>query len=124
MTDQQPVEGASVGSTLRELRRERGWTLRRLRQETGISIPYLSMIERDDVSRPSREKLEVIAEALGADPSEVLREHDKADLVNRLGFDPVLAEFVLRLREATPEERDQLSSSRSCCPRSRASHES
>ena len=99
----------SVGAMLRELRvEEKRWRLRELSAVTGISVPYLNQIERDEVAKPSREKLATIAAALGADPHHVVREQEKIDLVREFGIEPQVAELMLRLREAAPDERDEL----------------
>ncbi len=101
--------GESVGATFRKLRLDhKGWRLHDLRDVTGISVPYLNQIERDEVAKPSREKLAKIASALGADPEEVIRRQDKAELVKEFGIEPQVAEVVLRLREANPSERKEL----------------
>jgi transcriptional regulator with XRE-family HTH domain len=57
-------ENRPVGGRVRELRRARGLTLQQLATETGISVGYLSEIERD-LSRLPIGVLTRIADALG-----------------------------------------------------------
>jgi transcriptional regulator with XRE-family HTH domain len=54
-----------LGTKINELRRERGLTLEQLAQATESSKSYMWEIENKDVARPSAEKLEKIADALG-----------------------------------------------------------
>ncbi|MGX5713900.1 helix-turn-helix domain-containing protein [Sphingopyxis terrae subsp. ummariensis] len=54
-----------LGTKIKELRRERGLTLEQLAQATESSKSYMWEIESKDVARPSAEKLEKIAGALG-----------------------------------------------------------
>ncbi len=102
------TEAKSVGAILRSLRELRGWKLRELKERTGISVPYLNQIERDEVLNPAPQKLERIAEVLGADLDEIYWERDKAELVRRFDLDPDVAELVLRLRAADAGPRTEL----------------
>jgi len=58
------LQSIDVGSRLRELRQERGFSLRTLARASGLSTNALSMIERSRTS-PSVSTLYKIAEALG-----------------------------------------------------------
>lgn len=65
------------GKTIRQLREERlkqdrNFTLRRFAKMIGMSPTYLSKIERDEFPPPAEDKIVCIAEALGADPDELL----------------------------------------------------
>ena len=57
-----------LGLKIRELRRARGLTLDDLAQATDSSKSYMWEIENKDVARPSGEKLNKIAAALGVTP--------------------------------------------------------
>ena len=54
-----------LGIKINELRRARELTLDQLAQATGSSKSYMWEIENKEVARPSAEKLDKIAEALG-----------------------------------------------------------
>ena len=54
-----------LGMKINELRRAKGLTLDQLAQHTESSKSYMWEIENKDVARPSAEKLDRIAEALG-----------------------------------------------------------
>ena len=56
----------SAGAEIRELRKVRGLTLRALSDATGISLSYLSAVERD-LGNPSFEVFKSIANALAVD---------------------------------------------------------
>ncbi len=62
----------NLGRRLRELRLERGLTLRATAEAAGMSLPYLSEIERGR-KLPSLDVLERLAEALGLGVINVLR---------------------------------------------------
>lgn len=53
-----------IGTRMRELRKARGLTLKQLAAESGLSIGYLSQLERQDAD-PSIRALNVIGKALG-----------------------------------------------------------
>ncbi len=61
-----------LGSKIRDLRRGRNLTLDDLAQATGSSKSYMWEIENKDVARPSGEKLNKIAAALGVTPEYLL----------------------------------------------------
>lgn len=56
---------SQLGIKINELRRAKGLTLEQLAQATGSSKSYMWEIENKEVARPSAEKLDRIAEALG-----------------------------------------------------------
>lgn len=58
-----------LGIKINELRRARGLTLEQLAQATDSSKSYMWEIENKEVARPSAEKLDKIAEALGVTAS-------------------------------------------------------
>ncbi|MFM2182426.1 MAG: hypothetical protein RJB61_720 [Actinomycetota bacterium] len=62
--DLSDVDGAQIGGRIRELRKAQGRTLSDVASEVGISVSYLSQIERD-VSRLPIGVLKRIADSLG-----------------------------------------------------------
>ncbi|WP_457636873.1 helix-turn-helix domain-containing protein [Oceanithermus sp.] len=52
----------TLAERFRELRKERGWRLKDVAEITGLSIPYLSDLERDRTN-PSLETLQTLARA-------------------------------------------------------------
>jgi transcriptional regulator with XRE-family HTH domain len=54
----------TLAERFRELRKERGWRLKDVAEVTGLSIPYLSDLERDRTN-PSLETLRTLATAYG-----------------------------------------------------------
>ncbi|MGK7379705.1 helix-turn-helix domain-containing protein [Planococcus sp. 1R117A] len=58
----------SIGTTLKGLRKERKMTLKELADETGVSISFLSQVERGK-SSVTLESLRKISDALKVDPS-------------------------------------------------------
>lgn len=63
----------SVGAAVRRLRGERGWPLRELGKVSGISVPYLSEIERGR-KEPSAAMLAQLAEAFALSLAQLLVE--------------------------------------------------
>lgn len=76
----------NIGNQIRELRKQRHWTLRRLAERSGLSIGFLSQIERERSSL-SISSLSAVAEALEVplsnfftidyNPSVVIRSQDQ-----------------------------------------------
>ncbi len=60
------VARSRLGSTLRNLRQQRGWTLAELSKRCGFSVPTLSKVENDRLSL-SYDKLIRLSEGLGVD---------------------------------------------------------
>ena len=80
---------SGLGGKVNSLRTERGWSLRKLAREAGISIGYLSQIERGERTNPSPKKLKKLAEALGTSLKELRRKEvttlqSQIDLDNRI----------------------------------------
>ena len=64
LPDQQPVD---IGNEIRTIRKARGITLKSLSAYTGVSVAYLSRIERGE-ARLSEELLHAVGSALNVDP--------------------------------------------------------
>jgi transcriptional regulator with XRE-family HTH domain len=62
-----------LGAKVRARRRDRGFTLVEVAKRTGLSIGFLSQVERD-ITAPSLSSLALIAAALGARISDFIRE--------------------------------------------------
>jgi len=92
-----------LGTKINELRREHGLTLEQLAQATDSSKSYMWEIENKDVARPSAEKLERIANALGVtsafliDASQVKPTEDVEDTA-----------FFHRFQKADPDVKAKL----------------
>ncbi|ETP70484.1 hypothetical protein G159_01670 [Planococcus glaciei CHR43] len=66
---------SSIGFTLKDLRKKRKMTLKELADETGVSISFLSQVERGK-SSVTLESLRKISDALNVDPSAFFAEGD------------------------------------------------
>jgi transcriptional regulator with XRE-family HTH domain len=66
-----------LGSRVRARRQRRGWTLRDLADHTGLSVPYLSDIERGNTN-PTLETLTTLAAALEATVTDLLGDQPTA----------------------------------------------
>lgn len=62
-----------IGAVLREVRRRQGRTLRDVAEAAGVSLPYLSEVERG-TKEPSSEILAAICRALGLPLTDLLDE--------------------------------------------------
>jgi transcriptional regulator with XRE-family HTH domain len=68
-----PESQESFGQTIRRLREAKGITLRKLAELLDVSPTFLSKIERDEPgSRPSEERIAVLAKLLDQDADEFL----------------------------------------------------
>lgn len=89
------------------------------RERVGVHPSYIHSIEREGLI-PSPDKLELLASVFvevareqdAADPEadarRLLRERDRAELIDRLGFDPELTDLFLVVREMDAAERAKL----------------
>lgn len=68
----------SIGDTLKSLRKERKMTLKAMSEQTGVSISFLSQVERGK-SSVTLESLKKIADALGVNPSVFFAEEHSHD---------------------------------------------
>lgn len=69
----------TLGERIRQRRSQRDLTLEKLAQSTGLTISFLSQVERNAVS-PSIESLQKIAKALGANVGAFFEEDERQDL--------------------------------------------
>ena len=94
---------SQLGIKINELRRAKGLTLEQLAQATGSSKSYMWEIENKEVARPSAEKLDRIAEALGVtsdfliDATQTQPSEDVADRA-----------FYRKYQRADPTVKDKL----------------
>jgi transcriptional regulator with XRE-family HTH domain len=68
----------ALGSRVRARRQRRGWTLNDLADRTGLSVPYLSDIERRNVTNPTLETLAALATALETTVADLLGDQPAA----------------------------------------------
>ncbi len=59
------MDAAQIGGRVKELRLGRGWSLRELASRAGISHNLINVLERGEQTRPSLDKMQRIADALG-----------------------------------------------------------
>jgi transcriptional regulator with XRE-family HTH domain len=69
------TEGASIGSKIREWRKERALTLEALARAVGLSTGYVSQVERG-LANPSLETLKRLADAVGHTVGELFSESE------------------------------------------------
>ncbi len=67
---------STLGERIRARRQRRGWKLKDLARESGMSVPYLSDLERDQSANPTLETLNTIARALECEPTDLLGDGD------------------------------------------------
>lgn len=108
----------SFGQRLKLLRKERGLTLKDVARLSGLSISYISDLERGRAT-PSFSALGMLASAFGMTPSDLLREEDwdvPARLDEHQGVAPIAARIsfagalsLLKVADAYPESREESS---------------
>ncbi|MGB9856798.1 MAG: helix-turn-helix domain-containing protein [Dictyoglomaceae bacterium] len=69
----------NVGKKIRELRKERNLTLEELSKRTGLSLSYISLIERG-LKNPSLKALEKIASCFGLTPAALFSREENESL--------------------------------------------
>ncbi|TCV93395.1 XRE family transcriptional regulator [Luteibacter rhizovicinus] len=115
MASQQPspekTVGLSIGAAIRDRRRGLGLTLQGLANGSGLSVPFLSQVERN-LAHPSLLSLEAIAQALDVDvdyfvgvptPGQIVcraDEHDRIDLHSPVVYERLSGRHAERKMEA------------------------
>lgn len=85
---QNPTPQPSMGQAVRQLRRARGRTLQELSERSGLSIGYISNIERG-AAVPSLRAISRIAEALDRPLSHFMPDTHPQGLITRAGERPI-----------------------------------
>lgn len=96
-----------LGTHLRILRDQAGYSIRELARKVGVHNSYLSRLESGETAHPSPELLQRLADALGADSTELLTylgvrpelPEPRAYFRRKLGVDADEAEILARLIE-------------------------
>lgn len=99
------------GNRLRELRKAKGMTLRALAEAVGVDFTYLSKIENERAGfAPGADTIRALADALDADPLELLELADKVPPeMERFASNAHARRFLQRAREiASPDDWDTL----------------
>lgn len=99
---------ATLGGNIRAYRQRKGWTLKGLAAATGLSVPYLSDLERRPGVNPTLDTLTTIATALGCSVGDLLG-GDDAKPGEPSALPPSLARFI---RSSEFEQEVQLIASR------------
>lgn len=97
---------ASFGEKIKELRKKAGLTLDQLGEMTGSSKSYIWEIENKSPPRPSADKIDKIAKALGVtsdylmdQKSDLATAEDEAFFRKYKGLDPSVKEQIRRITE-------------------------
>ncbi len=108
---------ATLGSRMRAHRQRLRLTLKDLAEKTGLSVPYLSDLERGTGTNPTLEKLEAIALALGCPVAALLgatrQSADERPLplsLQRFIKGPDFADRLKRLADRADRPADEMES--------------
>jgi HTH-type transcriptional regulator, competence development regulator len=101
----------TFGERLRQLRRDRQMNQRTLAARVGIDFTYLSKLENGRLDPPSAETIVKLAQALGANPDELLLLAHKVpqDLIPVITRSPQWPAFLRSIRDLTDDELQELS---------------
>src|SRR5688572_15196456 len=101
----------TFGERLRQLRRERQMNQRTLAASVGIDFTYLSKLENGRMAPPAAETIVKLAQALGANPDELLLLAHKVpeDLTPVITQSPRWPAFLRSIRDLTDDELQELS---------------
>jgi transcriptional regulator with XRE-family HTH domain len=66
-------ESTRFGAIVHDLRMKKGWTIVKLAQRSGLSRQYLTILEQGG-NVPSISTVLELADVLGADPAEIMRQ--------------------------------------------------
>lgn len=91
-----------LGEKIRAFRSKKAWTLEKLAGEAKLSKSYLWELENRESQRPSAEKLQAIADALGQDISFFL--DDSIDIPQKINDDKEFFRSYSKLDEPGKEQ--------------------
>ncbi len=89
----------SLGTTIRELRQQKGWTQTQLATHAGVGRSYISMLENDERPNVSARIVDRLATALGVTSDYLMRRAGNPFLsgdLSKNGRDPLLEEIIAR----------------------------
>ena len=90
----------SVAKNIRRFREQRGFSVRGLARASGVSQPYLRLIEKDERKNPSGEILQKLATTLGVTVADLLGSPLEVSGTAMQGLSPSLKDFVARRKKA------------------------
>lgn len=94
-----------LGAKIRELRKEKKFTLRQVGEQTGMDHSYIGRIERGEITSPSLDTLQKIAEVLEVDISTFFGEKGQVpDELKEIGVEWIRFAKEMKQRELTPEQ--------------------
>lgn len=104
--------GIILGSNIRRIRKSLGISINKLSTLSGISLGYLSDLENNKSSNPTKETLEKIAKALGVPVEKLLedssKDNNKETEYNIRIKDPNIRAIARAGEKMTPEEAAEL----------------
>ena len=83
-----------LAQTLKECRRDRGWSLDKVAEKAGLTKSYIWEIEKGRTKNPTVETVEKIARVFALDPAALCGWHDHQSI-----FTPQELETIVLLRE-------------------------
>ncbi len=86
-THEEEGEGAALGRSIRDARREKGWTLEEAGRAAGIGRSTLSKIENNQ-TKPSFEIVRRLTQALDMNPPQLFVQSGQSGLTGRRDFTP------------------------------------
>lgn len=94
-----------VGAKIRELRKEKKLSLRHVGEKTGLDHSYIGRIERGEISSPSLDTLQRIADVLQVELSTFFGEKGQLpDELKEVGVEWITFAKEMKERELTPEQ--------------------
>ena len=97
----------NLGSVLRRLRKNQGLTLVKVSSETGLSVSFLSDIERNK-ARPSLDSLEKLADFYGVGVDQLVQQIEKDTRSVDKMLPPGFSEFLADMPDVDQDTRDLL----------------
>lgn len=94
-----------LGAKIRELRKEKKLSLRHLGEQTGLDHSYIGRIERGEISSPSLDTIQKIADVLEVEVSTFFGEKGQVpDEMKNIGVEWITFAKEMKERELTPEQ--------------------
>jgi transcriptional regulator with XRE-family HTH domain len=102
------IAATPVGNRIRSLRDDRGWSQKQLAYEARVPRPWLSLVETGDIERPSADRVEQLARALGVTSRYILSGAREAEVdledIRFQAREPRIKRWLNRLADSMLED--------------------
>jgi transcriptional regulator with XRE-family HTH domain len=95
-----------IGDNIKKIRESRGLSMNALSKQSGISVGYLSDLEKNKKSNPTKELLDKLASALNISTQELLDDNREPDEIDKLEDEFKI--MFSKMKKISPSDREKI----------------